>query len=318
MTNYVVYMHTSPTGKSYIGITNDYYTRCSKHRTPTSGCTAFYNAIKKYGWETFDHRLIKEDLSLDQANYWEGFYIEKENTLSPHGYNLKTGGNVVRLSDETKAKLSAINTGKKHTEATKLKVSMATRNMSDETKAKMSASGKLKIFTPEHKANITASQIGKIISAETRAKLSAFNTGKRHTEETKLKITISNKSNPNYKESIAKATASRTKYIIRSDGKEFKGMKSAALETGCSIPGIAHALNGRTHTIKGFSFTYKESRSSASNSNTKIITCSDGREFKGVRDAALGTGYSFSAISKSVQGIQATKRVSFSYKVESK
>ena len=57
---FVIYMHTSPSGKSYIGQTNDYNTRCRRHKTDMkSGCPAFRDAIKKYGWDNFKWEIIR-------------------------------------------------------------------------------------------------------------------------------------------------------------------------------------------------------------------------------------------------------------------
>ncbi len=55
---YLVYMHISPNGKSYIGQTCDYQRRCSEHKRPSKSL-AFYNAVKKYGWNNFKHEILK-------------------------------------------------------------------------------------------------------------------------------------------------------------------------------------------------------------------------------------------------------------------
>jgi group I intron endonuclease len=154
--NYLIYKHTSPSGKSYIGQTNNYDRRCREHQSSTD-CRYLSRAIKKYGWDSFQHELLIEGLSLDEANRWEEVLIKELNTLAPNGYNLNTGGLNSRLSEETKAKMttakrnmsvetkakmSIAHLGKKqgpHTEDTKAKMRAAKQNISDETRAKMSA-----------------------------------------------------------------------------------------------------------------------------------------------------------------------------------
>lgn len=88
---YLIYCHTSPTGKKYIGQTNNYNRRCREHKT-SNRCPAFRNAIIKYGWDNFTHTILEDGLTLDEANILEEFYISKYNTLAPNGYNLQTGG----------------------------------------------------------------------------------------------------------------------------------------------------------------------------------------------------------------------------------
>lgn len=104
--NYVVYCHTSPSGKKYIGQTNNYEKRCRQHRIWSNKCTAFARAINLYGWDAFSHEILKENLTIDEANYWEKILIKDIGTLSPNGYNLRDGGNASLFSEESKQKLS--------------------------------------------------------------------------------------------------------------------------------------------------------------------------------------------------------------------
>ena len=102
--NYVIYMHYNKVnGKVYIGQTNN-----AKARWRPSGykhCVKFYNAINKYGWENFEHFILESDLTLEQANQREEFYIEKYNSIE-QGYNIYKGGNNREMSKETLEKLS--------------------------------------------------------------------------------------------------------------------------------------------------------------------------------------------------------------------
>ncbi len=109
MNNYCVYYHKSPSGKMYIGRTNNYKSRCYKHKN-TKGCIVFKNAIDKYGWDNFEHKIVLDNLSFDEANELEEFLIEECNTLTPNGYNIRSGGLTQKipcgLSIETKQKIS--------------------------------------------------------------------------------------------------------------------------------------------------------------------------------------------------------------------
>ena len=56
---YCVYMHTSPSGKAYIGITcqtPEY--RWGKEGKGYVNCVAFFNAILKYGWDNIGHQIL--------------------------------------------------------------------------------------------------------------------------------------------------------------------------------------------------------------------------------------------------------------------
>ena len=86
-------MHTSPSGKSYIGQTSNYEKRCKDHQRESNPCRAFKKAIDKYGWDTITHEILLGELSLEEANKWEEFCIDLFDTFGENGYNLHTGGN---------------------------------------------------------------------------------------------------------------------------------------------------------------------------------------------------------------------------------
>lgn len=67
-----------------------------------------YNAIKKYGADKFQYKVLVQVSCQTVADYMEDYYIELYNSRDPEiGYNIKTGGSVGRHSEETKAKISA-------------------------------------------------------------------------------------------------------------------------------------------------------------------------------------------------------------------
>jgi group I intron endonuclease len=103
--NFVVYCHTSPSGKKYVGITNSYKLRILQHQHKSNKCTAFASAIKKYGWSSFNHEILATGLTLHAANHLERFYIKYFNTLSPSGYNLRSGGDSSIPCEETKQRM---------------------------------------------------------------------------------------------------------------------------------------------------------------------------------------------------------------------
>mgnify|MGYP002658749408 CR=1 FL=1 len=61
MMSYCVYKHTNKiNGKVYIGQSSNIKERWSRKGTCYKGCTYFYNAIQKYGWDNFEHIILKD------------------------------------------------------------------------------------------------------------------------------------------------------------------------------------------------------------------------------------------------------------------
>jgi len=102
---YCIYMHTSPSGKAYIGQTKNYDKRCREHQYKSSTSILFLKAINKYGFDNFKHEIIENNLTIEEANIFEELYISECKTLSPNGYNLAYGGFNRMQTEETKLKL---------------------------------------------------------------------------------------------------------------------------------------------------------------------------------------------------------------------
>lgn len=104
MAKYSIYCYTNTiNGKKYIGQSKDITHRCQPSNY--KGCTKFYNAIQKYGWENFTREILEEDLTLDEANFLEQHYISLYDTITS-GYNLKTGGLNCEYSETSLQKMS--------------------------------------------------------------------------------------------------------------------------------------------------------------------------------------------------------------------
>lgn len=135
--DYKIYVHVNKVnGKIYIGQTKSenlnrrWNTDGSGYKTNTH----FWNAIQKYGWDNFNHVVLIEDLSLEEANLIEEELIKKYDSTNPKkGYNLRFGGNNSSFSEETINKFKEIRKGtqrgelnnfygKRHSEETKQKL----------------------------------------------------------------------------------------------------------------------------------------------------------------------------------------------------
>ena len=113
MNDYVVYVHTFPNGKRYVGITCQDIQRRWRGGRGYEGQPVF-DAILKYGWDNIRHEIIATDLTKEEAEDIEIRLIKEYHSLShENGYNIETGGNSTkRLSEETKKKISEKKKGK--------------------------------------------------------------------------------------------------------------------------------------------------------------------------------------------------------------
>ena len=91
---WIIYCHTSPDGKKYIG-------RTSGKLSVRSGATGnryrqnerFYSDIKRFGWDSFSHEVLDVCDSESKSMELEIYYIKKYDSTNPdNGYNKSVGG----------------------------------------------------------------------------------------------------------------------------------------------------------------------------------------------------------------------------------
>lgn len=153
---YIVYMHTCPNGKKYVGITSQApERRWQKGKGYAYGSNPyFYNAIKKYGWENIKHEILFRNLTKEEAEQKEIELIAKHRTSErKYGYNIDLGGS----------------TFGKHSEEYKQRMS----NMQKEIWKK----------SPERKLTMSKLRKGTHLSEETKEKLRQANLGKKYSKE---------------------------------------------------------------------------------------------------------------------------------------
>ena len=130
---YYVYLHLNKINqKKYYGITSEKNPE-DRWKKGYSHNPHFSAAIKKYGWDNFEHIIIASNLLKQEAEKLEHELITKEQTnQARYGYNLTSGGGVgvFRHSEESKKIMSEHKKGelnpmygKQHSEETKLKIS---------------------------------------------------------------------------------------------------------------------------------------------------------------------------------------------------
>ena len=149
-----IYVHINKiNGKLYIGQTSKSPNDRWRNGNGYKGCTYFYNAIKKYGWNNFEHIVLINNLSFEEANVIEEFLINKFNTTDINfGYNIRIGGLNSPLSDEHKEKIkenaSKYWLGKTKSDEVKRKISekQLGKKYSKETNKKKGKQGKDNYF----------------------------------------------------------------------------------------------------------------------------------------------------------------------------
>ena len=121
--HFTVYMHQSPSGKRYIGITGGPVKR-RWHEQHYYTCAAFYKAIQKYGWENISKHIVSVFLTREEAERAERYLISKYHTTDPEfGYNILPGGNISNGVTEDGRKRSAdFHRGRKRSEETIRKI----------------------------------------------------------------------------------------------------------------------------------------------------------------------------------------------------
>ena len=272
-----VYKFTSPSGKSYIGITNNLRRRIAEHKRLSKTLNkAFYNAINKYGFDNFKFEILEEYNVNDRdklhaiLNEREMYYIDKFDTFKS-GYNSTLGGDGTKgmagelnpfynkkHTKEAKIKMSEKHKGKKLTKEHKLKISESTKkalgNLSEEKKRRMSneSPNRKKVICLETQIiynsicecsdllQIQRSDIRKVCNGKRiKAKGLTF----RFIENEIVKdVEVENKA--------------KRKIICTNTNKVYESITEASKDLNVKHQHISAILNGRQKTTKGYSFKY--------------------------------------------------------------
>ena len=233
---YCVYMHTSPSGKSYIGITcrKPPEKRWSNGNGYRRGHPYFWKAICKYGWNNFRHSILFDGLTQQQACEKEQEMITLYDTTNPNkGYNMTSGGEGKGgyiTSEETKHKISQSRIGR--------------------------FTGKDNPNYGNHKiAGQNNPFYGKTHSEETKKKLKQIATGRPSPMKGKH---FSDKARNNMKLGAQNRCKPVMQYDL--DGNliaTYRSLSEAHEVTGYNKSNISACCLGRTKTCNGFIWRYK-------------------------------------------------------------
>lgn len=246
---YCVYKHTNKiNGKIYIGKTcaNPPEKRWRHDGSGYIKSPLFWNAIQKYGWDNFEHEILINDLTEEQANELEKQFISdlKSNDKN-FGYNLTDGGDGVRLFGELHPRYGIHlddDVKKKISDAHKKRGSWQGENNPNYNKHSFAGEGN-PFYGMHH-------------TTETKNKLRELATGRPSPMKGKQ---FSDKARKNMKE----AGLQRRKPVIQLDLfnnliAEYKSLQEASDITGFNKNSISSCCCGRTRTSHGFIWRYKE------------------------------------------------------------
>lgn len=218
---YLLYKHVNKiNGKVYVGITS----RSAEERWGNEGSKYksspyFYSAIKKYGWNNFEHIIMEENLTKEEASRKEQYYIKEYNAMNRNfGYNETSGGETPTMSLAARKKLSESMKGNQN--------------------------GKGVIFTEERKQKISKALKGKPFSEERKKKMSEA-AKKRHVPCSEEKKKILSEAYPNKKQV----------YCLETD-TVYSSIHECSRQTGVPATLICRVCKGKQKTSRGFHFSY--------------------------------------------------------------
>lgn len=133
-------------GKQYVGqTTKSLEQRIKNHRNAMhTKDTHIYRAMRKYGWDNFEFRVLTYAMDQQMLNDLEEYYIRKYDTIK-HGYNMAKGGTInVMYSDVVADKHSRVmkSDAVRHKISESMKQYRKSHGVSEDTKRKLSENKK--------------------------------------------------------------------------------------------------------------------------------------------------------------------------------
>lgn len=235
-----VYVHINKVNnKRYYGITSQDVNVRWKNGFGYAKHLPIRRAFDKYGWDNFEHIVLYDNLSDEDAKAIEQNLIAKYKTQDDrYGYNITSGGDGVKgwhPSEETKAKIS---------ESAKKRTGEKNPNYNHKWTDQMKSENAIK-----HKRENLSQETIKKMSENAQNRVGKRNPffGKTHSQETKDKI--------------AKCRY-RAVIMFDLDGRqlnEFESIKDASKTTGVNKVAISNCCRNLTKTSGGYIWKYKDS-----------------------------------------------------------
>lgn len=272
--SWIIYKHTNLlNNKCYIGQTKQdplkRWRNGDGYLTDGSD-THFGRAIRKYGWDSFLHEIIENEIeTIEKANERETFWINFYDSVH-NGYNSNFGGGNRQWSEESKLKASLTHKGKKITGLHLIRIiEAAKRNAKNpERNKKISEALTGRTFTDEHRHILS-----EIAKTKTGTKNPFY--GKHHDDKTIEK----------YKEEFGKEVVcleTGAYFISANEAGRILGVTGGSIRASCRL-GIQTKIGN-----KWFHFYYKEEEKPEFKENNirEVINLETNEIFENLHEAA--------------------------------
>lgn len=282
-----VYKHTNPVnGKVYIGITGNVPEIRWANGLRYRANAHFTSAIKKYGWEAFEHEVLFDGLTFEEALCKERELIASYDSANRNrGYNISLGG-VGResVSDETRKKMRESHLGERNHNYGQPKSEEVKRRLSESQRKHWGETPRPRGYKrpPEVLQKMSVSRTG----------CSTAWKGGHHTEETRRKIAESNCKKP-----------------VRciETGTVYKSAKIASRETGALCSSISNVCNGKRITAGGFHWCFTTVSEVAENNDNVATNVAPGNPANFKRIKCVETGVVYGSIAEAARQINRGK-----------
>ena len=170
--NYTVYIHTNKVnGKRYVGITRQSVQERWRDGKGYKHCVLFDRAIKKCGWDGFNHEIYASGLTEKEAQNMEKLLIKQLQTQNPEfGYNISDGGSTTNFSEEGLRKLSEKKKGPLNPNYGKVYTAEERARISEQTRGERNPNYGRK-HTEEERRKMSEANLGRHLSDETKQKI---------------------------------------------------------------------------------------------------------------------------------------------------
>ena len=240
MKNYTVYIHRNKTNnKIYVGLT------CQKPearwRSNGQGYKSqpkFYNAIQTYGWQNFEHQILFQGLTEEEASEKEKELIQIFNSIQ-NGYNIDLGGTITNHSLETIEKIRNSNLGKTHSETTKQQIRRKKANVSKPVYCVETGKKFVSLGEAAQKTGIDKTSIGRCCAKKQKT------AGGYH-------WAYQSDNNPEFQEDKRLGLP----ILCITTQKPYRSLKQAAKDTGIDFSNIRKACIGKYKSAGGKKWKY--------------------------------------------------------------
>jgi hypothetical protein len=250
--NYTVYMHINKiNNKKYIGITQQKLKKRWGNGNGYKNNIYFWRAIKKYGWDNFEHIVLFKNINELTAKETEKYLIQKYNTYDAnYGYNISLGGDGTygyHHTDETKEKIRIKSSQHRHT---------------DETKDILSKMSSVKVIQFSKNNNCLIKIFNSIILAEKETGISSKHISRCCNKQRKSAggfywMFYNDYINNGFDKNLLNNDNCR-KVICLDTNKIFNSIKEASVIKQIHNVSIFNCCKGLSKTAGGFKWMYKE------------------------------------------------------------